>query len=118
MPLQDGREEIENYSGISSYLNIYMEELKDRYDFGEKNEKGEEKYPWYGYQRIQNVEIFENSTVKILCPYRALENRFALDELGYFGTTDMYAIILKDSTQVEIYYILGLLNSKLLTFWY
>ncbi|GAH96989.1 unnamed protein product, partial [marine sediment metagenome] len=32
---------------------------------------------------------FENSNLKIICPYRANENRFALDEKGYFGTTDM-----------------------------
>ena len=120
VPLQDGRENISNYPGILEYLRVYIEELKDRYDFveGEDDEDVGEKYPWYGYQRIQNIEIFENSGSKILCPYRAPENRFSLDDQGYLGTTDMYAIIPKVDSSININYLLGLLNSKLLTFWY
>lgn len=119
VPLQDGRETIDDYPGVLGYLDVYKEELKDRYDFIEDtDEDKEQKYPWFGYQRIQNIEIFENSTVKILCPYRAPENRFALDEKGYYGTTDMYAIVPKEDSSVDINYLLGLLNSKLLTFWY
>ena len=54
----------------------------------------------------------------ILCPYRAEENRFALDNTGYFGTTDIYAIVPKDNSTIDLYYLVGILNSKLLTFWY
>ncbi len=97
-----------------SYLKVYEDELKERYDYDDK----EEKYPWYGYQRIQNIELFENSNIKILCPYRAPENSFALDEIGYFGTSDMYAITPKNNFQIDLNYLLGILNSKLLTFWY
>ena len=119
VPLQDGREDIDDYPGILNYLRAYEEELKDRYDYTEDEDSGEGiKYPWYGYQRIQNIEIFENVLVKILCPYRATENRFALDEKGYFGTTDMYAIVPKEDASIDINYLLGLLNSRLLTFWY
>jgi len=118
VPLQDGREDINEYPGVLEYLRVYEGELKDRYDFIEDGDEEEQKYPWYGYQRIQNIEIFENSDIKILCPYRAPENRFALDQKGYFGTTDMYAIIPKSDASININYLLGLLNSKLLTFWY
>jgi hypothetical protein len=112
VPLQDGRFNIEDYSGILNYLKVYENELKNRYDFDG------EKYPWYGYQRIQNIELFENSQLKILCPYRAIENSFALDEIGYFGTTDMYAIVPKSEHAININYLLGVLNSRVLTFWY
>ncbi len=112
VPLQDGRFNIEDYSGILNYLKVYENELKNRYDFDG------EKYPWYGYQRIQNIELFENSQLKILCPYRAIENSFALDEIGYFGTTDMYAIVPKSEHTININYLLGVLNSRVLTFWY
>ena len=114
VPFQDGRENINDYSGIKSYLKMYEDELKSRYDYDET----EQKYPWYGYQRIQNIEIFETSKNKILCPYRAEENRFALDNMGYFGTTDIYAIVPNDNSTIDLYYLLGILNSKLLTFWY
>jgi len=114
VPLQDGRFNINDYPGVLTYLKVYEDELKERYDYDDK----EEKYPWYGYQRIQNIELFENSNVKILCPYRAPENSFALDEIGYFGTSDMYAITPKNNFQIDLNYLLGILNSKLLTFWY
>ncbi len=116
VPLQDGREDINNYPGLLAYLKENESELKSRYDYSEN--PTEQKYPWYGYQRIQNIELFETSKIKILCPYRAEENRFALDNTGYFGTTDMYAIVPKDSSTIDLYYLIGILNSKLLTFWY
>ncbi|MGV9173742.1 MAG: Eco57I restriction-modification methylase domain-containing protein, partial [Promethearchaeia archaeon] len=110
VPLQDGRLDIKNYQGISGYLKIFEQELKSRYDYDG------EKYPWYGYQRLQNVDLFEEAGEKIVCPYRAEENRFALDEKGHFGTSDMYGIVPKSNS--SILYLLGLLNSKVLNFWY
>ena len=113
VPLQDGRLNIDDFKGILGYLKVYEEELKARYDYDG------EKYPWYGYQRLQNVDLFENSTEKIVCPYRAKENRFALDEKGHFGTSDMYALVPKSNTlDVSLFYLLGILNSKVLNFWY
>lgn len=113
VPCQESELNINSYSGIKNYLKVYHSELEDRYDFDSKNGK----YPWYGYQRIQNREIFENNQLKIICPYRSNENRFALDNIGYYGTTDIYAIVPKEKV-INIHYILGVLNSKLLTFWY
>ncbi len=83
VPLQDGREDIINYPGLLAYLKENESELKSRYDYSEN--PTEQKYPWYGYQRIQNIDLFETSKIKILCPYRAEENRFALDNTGYFS---------------------------------
>lgn len=112
VPLQDGRLQLKDFTGVINYLKEYEKELKERYDYDG------DKYPWYGYQRIQNIKVFENSNPKIICPYRAKENRFALDEKGYFGTTDMYGILPKANASVDILYLLGILNSKVLTFWY
>ena len=52
----------------------------------------------------------------MLCPYLAIENRFALDdENKYLGLTD--TTILYEANQPEsLHYLLGLLNSRLLTF--
>ena len=61
VPFQDGRENINDYSGIYSYLKMYEDELKSRYDYDET----EQKYPWYGYQRIHNIDSFEYA----YCPF-------------------------------------------------
>lgn len=111
VPLQEKRIDMKKASGVLAYLENYKEKLKERYDYDGK------KYPWYGYQRIQNVEIFEFDRLKILCPYRAPENSFALDSMKSICTTDMYALI-PDTNTIDFYYLLGVLNSKLLTFWY
>ena len=111
VPLQEGRFDVNDYPGISGYLEVYEDKLKERYDYDG------DKYPWYGYQHIQNTELFEDFNVKIICPYRTNENSFALDTKGYFGTTDMYAIVPKEDS-ISINYLLGILNSKVLTFWY
>jgi hypothetical protein len=76
------------------------------------------KIRWFDYSVYRNREIFENEKMKIVCPYRAKENTFALDEEGVFGTTDMYAILPKNEAVLDIKYLLALLNSTLLTFWY
>ncbi len=112
IPLQEERHSIDDNPGISNYLRVYQNKLESRYDYDGV------KYPWYGYQRIQNTEIFERDGEKILCPYRAKENTFALDEVGYFGTTDMYALVPKQDCLINLNYLLGILNSKLLTLWY
>jgi hypothetical protein len=76
------------------------------------------KIRWFDYSVYRNREIYEKEKIKIVCPYRAKENTFALDEEGFFGTTDMYAILPKKNSDLDIRYLLALLNSKLLTFWY
>jgi hypothetical protein len=52
---------------------------------------------------------------KIICPFYHITAAYAFDTDGYFFKTG-YGIILKD-TELSYKYILGLLNSKLL-FWY
>lgn len=41
---------------------------------------------------------------------------FALDEEGYYNTNSVYNCILNDINQ--LYYLLGILNTKLITFWF
>ncbi len=112
IPLQMRSYNEKNGFSILNYLEPYRIKLESRYDYDGK------KYPWYGYQRIQNIALFEVKKMKIFCPYRARENTFALDEQGYFGTTDIYVIVPKSENAIDIHYLLGILNSKLLTFWY
>jgi hypothetical protein len=71
---------------------------------------------WWHYTWPLHAERYAKGQPKLLCPYMAKENRFAMDELGDFlGLTD--TTVLFDGGQPEdLRYILGLLNSNVLTF--
>ena len=112
VPCQTNELDIKKFEGVRTYLEVYRDDLEERYD------SAEGEYTWYGYQRIQNRETFEENQLKILCPYRAKVNSFAYDDNGYFGTTDMYAIIQKEGVTINYKYLLSIINSKLLIFWY
>ena len=109
-------QDLKKYPNLKKYLEEHKAELLRGPDRERLLKQG--KIRWFDYNVYRNYKIFENEKVKILCPYRAEGNTFALDELGYFGTTDIYAIIPKKDKEVDIKFLLGVLNSKLLTFWY
>jgi len=108
--------DLKKYPNLKKYLEKHKDELLKGPDRKKLLKQG--KIRWFDYNVYRNYEIFENEKIKILCPYRAEENTFALDELGYFGTTDIYAIVPKKDRKINIKFLLGVLNSKLLTFWY
>jgi hypothetical protein len=68
---------------------------------------------WWRYTWPLHREYFDRP--RILCPYRASRNRFALDEnKDFWASTD--TTVLYDNGQVEdIRYVLGLLNTRILT---
>ena len=71
---------------------------------------------WYAYTRNQNIELMKYP--KILVPDIAIKASFALDERGEYAFTSGYGITLKNHVNESIKYILGLLNSKLLDFYF
>jgi hypothetical protein len=93
---------------IQRYLQGSSKLLKDRAAFKRGN------CEWWKYTWPLHKDMYRRS--RILCPYLATSNRFALDEEDVFlGLTD--TTVLFDSDQPEdMRYLLGLLNSRLLTF--
>ncbi|MDB9539306.1 Eco57I restriction-modification methylase domain-containing protein, partial [Anabaenopsis arnoldii] len=71
---------------------------------------------WYGYIYPKNIELMRYP--KILVPDIAIKASFALDERGEYAFTSGYGITLKNDVNESIKYILGLLNSKLLDFYF
>jgi type I restriction-modification system DNA methylase subunit len=69
---------------------------------------------WYELSRPRDQKAFERK--KIVTPRLATENNFALDETGQYYCGDTTYVIVPDSS-VDIYYLLGLLNSKVLSFY-
>jgi hypothetical protein len=70
---------------------------------------------WYAYIYPKNLDVMRSE--KILVPDIADKAAFALDERGEYAFTSGYAIVLQSGVGESIKYILGLLNSKVLTFY-
>jgi hypothetical protein len=93
---------------VQNYLKLHRGELEARAAFRRGNCEWW-KYTWPLHSSLYNGE-------RLLCPYLATHNRFSLVESNqYLGLTD--TTVLFDSGQAEnLRFIMGLLNSKLLTF--
>ena len=53
---------------------------------------------------------------KILVPYRSSSNIFGYNEIPWYGLTDIY-FITSQNTEIQLKYVLALLNSKLYYQW-
>lgn len=105
---------LENYPNTNKYLLSNRERLKSGPDRQKLMKSG--KIRWFDYSVYRNLDLFLSKEKRILCPYRSLTTKFALDENGSFAATDIYAILPVEST--DIYSILGILNSEFINFWY
>jgi len=94
--------------GAREYLEANRASLEERAAYKRGN------CEWWQWTWPLHKEYLERN--KLYCPYLATSNRFALDtKQRFLGLTD--TTVLFDSGQAEdIRYILGLLNSRLLTF--
>ncbi|HHR86315.1 MAG TPA: hypothetical protein ENL23_08235, partial [Candidatus Acetothermia bacterium] len=74
-------------------------------------------YPWYRFDRPRRKRVFD-AAEKIVVPYRAPSNRFAYDDEQCFNDGgDIRAIVITDGA-FACKYVLGLLNSSLLDWFY
>jgi adenine-specific DNA-methyltransferase len=73
---------------------------------------------WYHLQWGRKREIFEGE--KIVYPYKASCNRFAVDRQGHYCSADVYSLVLKEEYKesFSLDYMAALLNSTLLTFYF
>lgn len=94
--------------GVQKYLKENESELKKRAAY----KRGD--CLWWKYTWPLHKEYIDKK--RILCPYLAKYNRFALDEENKFlGLTDT-TILYENNQHEDLKYLLGLLNSNLLTF--
>jgi type I restriction-modification system DNA methylase subunit len=99
---------------LRSYPKAYAY-LKQNKGTLEGREKGRMEGPcWYGYVYPKNIELMRFP--KFLVPDIADRAAFAFDSEGRFAFTSGYAITLRPC-QESAHYILGLLNSALLSFY-
>jgi hypothetical protein len=80
-----------------------------------KNKSRNEDSGWWQLYRPREY-LFDIPKEKIICPYKAKTNSFGYDSTSICGSGDIYAIISHSSMSLK--YILGLLNSKVLTYYF
>jgi len=74
-------------------------------------------WKWWRWTRPQNLTIFGSEAPIIVAPYIAPENTFAIETTGAFdGSSDVLGIKVDDDSPLNIYAILGFLNSRLYNF--
>lgn len=103
---------IDNFPNTKSYLLNYKEDMDKKWDSRGENGK------WFALYRPREF-MFDPTIEKLICPYRSSEIRFSYDNQGLCGSTDIYALkINKNSSKFNLKYLLAILNSKLLSFYY
>ena len=94
---------------LQSYLESHSKKLKGRAAYKRKN------CLWWRYTWPLHKDYY--SRTRIVCPYLATENHFALVESGVnaIGLTDT-TVLFENGQPESMEYLLALLNSRLLTF--
>ncbi|OOG48991.1 hypothetical protein B0E50_06120 [Rhodanobacter sp. C01] len=96
-------------AGVRAHLTVHDAELKKRAAYQRGN------CEWWQYTWPLHAEHY-GQRKRILCPYLATGNRFALDaDDTFLGLTDT-TVLFDNGQQENLLYLLGLLNSRLLTF--
>lgn len=74
--------------------------------------------PWFHMQWGRELSKFKRT--KIIYPYKAARNRFAIDQDGYLFSADVYGMVLKELLYVHVdeCFLMLLLNSRLYTYYF
>lgn len=96
------------------YPDIYNHLLKFKNILTSRLTTYNEHYHWTSIHRPRKENIFVGP--KIVVPYRTKINAFAYNDKEWFCRTDSYVITPK-TENINLFYILGVLNSKLTYFW-
>ncbi|MGB7604334.1 MAG: N-6 DNA methylase [Lutisporaceae bacterium] len=94
----------------------FAESYKDRLTQRRECQKGFRE--WYELQWGRDSKNFDSP--KIIYPYKAAENRFAVDRNSLYCSADVYSLLLKDKylEEFSLEYFAALLNSKLVEFYF
>jgi len=97
------------YNNAIDYIELQKEKLLKRRECLRGIRK------WYELQWGRDQNIFEGE--KIIFPFKASSNRFAIDKGSYFSA-DVYAMTLKENVPFTYDFLLYLLNSKIYEFYF
>lgn len=98
--------DISLYPNALRYLTEFKKQLEERYAV--KNEG----LKWYEIVRY-NDDLFNNKVLEqIICYYRSPSNKFAYTNRKFISLTTSFILTPKKNFNINIKYVLGLLNSK------
>jgi len=104
--------DINNYPNTKNYLSKFKKELEERYQFKDGVCK------WYSLSIPQNLNLLQDNNEKIFTPLYSKGNKFGLDsgdESGdFYILTDAFVLVKKK--EIDLNYLLALLNSSFLNF--
>jgi len=113
IPEKISEDKIEN---ALRHLDRWQMQLKERYDYKKKH------CEWYSWGNLRNRELFEKNSQKIITPLYSTSNKFIYDSgsinQNYFTLTDTYIIVPKPQSGINLRYVIALLNSKLIEFYF
>jgi hypothetical protein len=97
--------------------NDFLNEAPNLYEilYERFNQESKEKEKWWEFPNPRNLDFFKNFDLKLLSPRTSEDNSFSLDKEKHIFKGTNSAII---SHNISIYYLLGVLNSKLADYWY
>ncbi len=102
--------DLDVFPKVKDYLETHRQQL------GSRNYLIESQRRWYEIWVHQSPKDFRQR--KIVTPDISSSNKFAIDEKGFFVNGTCFYIILKDQSDWSYYFILGLLNSKVIEFFH
>ena len=94
--------------GLQKHLTAHSSELKDRAAY----KRGD--CEWWTFTWPLHQEYYDRK--RLICPYLATSNRFALDAQREFLSLTDTTVLFENGQEEELLYLLGLLNSRLLSF--
>jgi len=105
----DWNSKLDDFPRIKQHLERFRPIMEDQIA------RYEETYPWWALHRPREQAIFEG--VKIVNPQHGQEPIFAYSDEPLYASRDVYYITLLKDVRESIFYLLGILNSKLIRFW-
>ena len=104
---------------IKKHLLKYYDKLVKRYPCRITEEQPIPKRKWFQYTVVNIKELFQLEE-KLVVPYKAPSNRFAMDCEQRISSMDVYVLTVKDEHRFTVsgWFILAVLNSSLMDYAY
>ncbi len=104
---------------VKKHLLKYYDKLIQRYPCRVTEEQPIPKRSWYQYT-VPNIKELFALEEKIVVPYKAPSNRFAMDNERRISSMDVYVLAIKNEyrSTVSAWYLLAILNSSLMDYAY
>ncbi len=106
--------QLEDYPNTSRYLEQHRKILESRKYYGRTMAESARKF----YELWNPDSSLWNADRKILTPNISNKNNFALDRKRYFALGSVHAVLLRSQSEDFALYVLGLLNSNVLDFYF